>query len=690
MSSATPRHDHSHFDGPVVSRRNALKLSAGIAASAVVGAALPGFSSVPAQALPTPFAIPNPSFESLQSNPSYPANWGFGSSGTAATASVVSNAHQGARSFESRCPSTSDRYTIQQYMKPASGSKYYKFGCYYQTSGTTKAPTLQLFFYDSNQNLISSHVEEGFRVSVGWEYLTIAATSPANTAYLTLSLCNYFSGGTVRWDDVSSQPYGANTIKRAGNADTLTLSLSVLPGSFEIEKIQVQWAVNSAYQPVYRDFRFTNATTITGSSGTLSVASPSGSSWNGTKKTLTVPARGQLIASGGLMNPQAGVPFPSIRLVSPTGATREVFALSSGRQPNYSAELTRESAILTSVAQASTYLESLRMSSGLIAISHPTWPGNPQPDPHGNAGVANVNMRMYVLTGTTSYRTRARDTLDGLLSIQKTSGAYGFPWAYGVSQQHFNWSAHYPASSPGTHPAGTDMAILGIKAGSAHLAGYRVFGDASYKTAARKALDHLFTNPTNGLKWLGGTTYASIPYCTHTPVGAGRPSSYQVYNIDGDSLLFLMDWRDATGQSVYTNEGDALARNLYRRIEDNGSLRYGAHNWSNYSVDYALTSFYALLRWGSLRGETEWVEAATRGLSWAAQEASAPPIDFLWDHYGSMLGGVDNTQSVLHYVDDRIGEQAANGSWSSNNTRVTAGHAAVLSALLLQAKGLTA
>lgn len=670
-----------------VERRTVLRWSLSAAA---VGALVPPLAMLDTRSAyaTVGYTVPNPSFEVLSSNPSFPASWGFGASGSGSSGALDSTVHRtGLYAFKTTAPSASDRYTVQQYMKPATPGVKYAFSVWYKVSaGLTVAPSLQLYFHAANQSQLAYIGRVGSRTASAWTRLVVEGTAPAGTAFFTISLCNYYSQGTVWWDDVDGgawrplTPRGGTYLVRTSSTDTLTLSLATSARPAPIREIRIG----------SNTYSFTGATTVAGPSGTMTWTAP-GTTWNASTSSVTLPANwtGSLTVTNGTIAAPAGSAFPEVVLISAFGGTDTVYAIASGYgAPNHTSELAQEPAALTALAAASNYLETLRLPDGSTLIHHPTWPGDPQPDPHGLASLANLNTRLFRLTNVASYRDRARATLTWLASAQLTNGGFGFPWAYGATQSHYTDAAHYPPGTM-THPAGAVMAIITANAGSALLEGYQAFGDGAFRTAADKAVQYLFTDPTNGMKYLdGGTTYASIPYCTHTPVGSGMPSSYQVYNVDGAALALLTQWRTVTGATTYTTQGDAIAANLTRRIESDGSVVYGYHNLGK-PTGYAYIVYAGLLRWGVHRSRSDWVAIARRGISWMTNMER--PSELLWESYGSALGGVDNTQDVVTAIGRYISSQHADGSWSPStqrSTRSDAGNGAVLAALLVQARGL--
>ncbi|MET9023707.1 hypothetical protein ABZV93_27410 [Actinopolymorpha sp. NPDC004070] len=348
-----------------------------------------------------------------------------------------------------------------------------------------------------------------------------------------------------------------------------------------------------------------------------------------------------------------------------TGGTR-VFLIASGfRKPDHAAQRVAAPAAIAAAKAGSDYLETRVVPGGGIGIAHSTWPGDVQPDPQGNASAASANTRLWQVTGEQVYRERATRILDSLADVLLPSGGFGFPWAYGIANSHFAYPGHYPDGR--THPRGSVMAIITDNAATSLLEGYHAFGARAYLEAAQRAVDYLLHDAA-GLQFLDPDEwYASIPYCSMAPIDANGGRATEVYNIDGASLVLLRKLYETTGDGSLLGYSDALARNLNRRVETDGSVPYAWYP-SGKPTGYAYIVYGGLLQGGELRHIKQWVATARRGISWMTNVDR--PSAMLWEYYTEPLGGVDNTQDVIGWINTTTGSLAG----PTIGTEVTRGH----------------
>lgn len=647
-------------------------------------AAVPTLGTPKAHAASAVFVVPNPSFEAETGTPGYPDGWSRGSSGSGGTGGLDRTRwHAGAKSFRTTAPTTSDRYTVQLYLRPTTAAHAHRFSVWHQTGDVTgAAPTLQLHFYDAYNNVLASTAVAGSTGTTGWTRITAQLTAPATTRFLSLTLANWYSEGTVWWDDVTVETWpaftvqGGNYLERTTHDDKLTLTLAAGPAT----------AALGAVEAFGKTLTFVDATTMRAQTGETYAWSGNGVSWNATAGTAQLAAntRGDLTITGGGLGDgaQPGVAFPTVTVAQQghPGAT-DFYVIASGfRDPDHAAERTVAQAALTAATKASDYLETRVLPNGAIGIHHAEWPGDIQPDPHGNGSSAAGNLRLWQVTGEQRFKDRAVRILDFLADVQLPSGGFGFPWAYGIANSHFSYPGHYPDGK--THAKGSPMAILADVAASALLEGYHAFGTSAYLQAVERAVGYLLHDP-NGLKFLDAAQqYASIPYCTTAPIDANGGRATEVYNIDGSSLSLFRKVYETTHDDELLRYGDALARNLDRRVQADGSITYAWYP-SAKPTGYAYIVHGGLLEWADLRDNAQWRTTARRGISWMTNIDR--PSSVLWESYTEPLGGVDNTQDVIRWITTTANSQRPDGSWTGGTaTRTDAFNLADLAALLRQ------
>lgn len=665
---------------PQVSRRSVLQhsLLAGVGIGALSAAlANPTIASAAEPTLPT---IPNPSFEDSTTTPGLPDGWGYGSSGSQGTGVLDDTVSRtGRRSFRTTT-GAGDRYTVQQYLKPTAGGYHHRFSVWYRVQSTTTAPSIQLYFYDSARKLLAQTSTIGSVNATDWTQLTVELAAPATTAFYVLSLANWYTGGTVWWDDVSvvvwvaAAPYGGDYLEHGTRQDLLSLGLAAGTAGYRLRAIEAFGTTLTA----------TDSRTFTATTGQAYRWRGTGVTWDAGSGTLRIaPGTTCRLDVTGSFSPPRGQSFPTVTLRQvddPVGSRIHVIA-SGFSSPDHGAERTIAAETLAAARRGSDYLETRVLDNGGIGIAHPTWAGDIQPDPQGNASSANTNTRLWHLTGEERYRERAIRILDFLLTAQAPSGGFGFPWAYGIAQAHFDYPGHYPIDGK-SHAKGEVMAIISHNAAGALLEGYRAFGQRRHLDAVTKEINYIL-HDKNGLQFLDADEeYASIPYCSMDPIDANGGHATEVYNVDGAFLALLPDYLAQVQDRSIVRYGDAIARNLARRIEADGSVAYAWYTTGK-PTDYASIVYGGLLKWGAYRSQKQWIQVGRRGMSWMTNVDR--PSQMLWESYTTVLGGLDNTTDVINYCRSTVGAQRPDGSWTGGtSTRSDSGNASLLAALLVQ------
>jgi hypothetical protein len=354
------------------------------------------------------------------------------------------------------------------------------------------------------------------------------------------------------------------------------------------------------------------------------------------------------------------------------------------------------------VDRLSAYLDTRMTPGGGWAVAHKLWPGLPREDPLAIADLTEGYLSQLQAASSASSRaassSRARRGLDWMVRHQRADGGFGLPWPYGAAEGHYPASAHYAAGHR-QHPAGEPYAVLTAKAGLALLTGYKVLGDKRYLAAAQKAMRKLLRGP-NGFQWLDAARMrGSVPYCTLEPIfDPGDPAiakhdvlprlkntSVEVYNIDGATLSFIAALYLETGDSSLLRFGDALATNLARRIQPNGSIPYVWYQTSYKSGPYANIVFSGLLTYGDLRRRQDWIDKARTGYSWMANKDAT---GYLPNQSFATTFGLDVSLDVTRYLNNAVGTQRSDGSFSAGTaTREDAVMFSVLSSMLLDLGG---
>jgi len=372
--------------------------------------------------------------------------------------------------------------------------------------------------------------------------------------------------------------------------------------------------------------------------------------------------------------PPSGTPAIATTLHLDDFTTVEAWPIIIGWSgPDHEAQRAFAPVAADSIRRGADYLETLVGSDGGMQVIHPTWPDDPQADPQANADLAQLHTGMHRATGEEVFAERAHRTLEFLLKTQRDDGGFGFPWPFGAGSGHYDHPGHYPdCPERRSHPRGEPMAIITISSALAFLDAHDHFGDARYLDAAGRVVDYLL-HSERGLQWLDADrTRASIPYCTSEPIDDDGHTSAEIYNIDGSALSVISSYLRRRPDIAADRMGDAIATNLSSLIEPDGSIVYGVVNRSK-PTGYGSAVARGLFDWARHRSRRDWNTAGGRIIGWTMQ--TDKPFRLAIEPLVTPLGAVDNTAHVELNINDRVGSQRADGSWTSGtNTRTDVGN----------------
>jgi hypothetical protein len=624
--------------------------------------------------------LPNPGLEEIVDGK--PAQWRpWNGPSQELVHSSTEHIHGGAYSVRPDDPDSVGPGLRSAMVPVTAGVSYQASAFAYVVKGATQ---VLLEFWDSSSRRIAVSVGTSSALET-WEWLSVEAKAPADATHATvLFYCPSSNVGTAYLDDAALEVvrwklsiWGGDYLLRRRTSDSLTVQVAALNDPLAFDRVAAFGTVLS----------FRNEHHMTSPSGEDARWEASGGfRWDAEQKAITIGAgeSGSLTVTQIRFQPPPREAFARIAVHERNGDKEHDIWVAAGgfAAPDHAAERELAPDAVAAARKASDYLESRRTPEGGVLISHSTWAGDPQPDPHGNASVATGNLRLWQVTGEDRYRDRAIATLDWLAEVQQDGGGFGFPWAWGGDRGHFAYAGHYPENGA-THPVGTVYAIITSNAAQALLEGFEALDRSAYRVAALRAADYLLHDP-NGFQWLDEAhTRGSIPYCTMDPVDADGGRSTNIHNIDGASLGLLTELHRLTGDRELRTYADALARNLLAHIEPDASIAYGWHNPTYKPTGYAQICYSGLLTWGRARGVAPWVQRACDGLTWMANVDQ--PSLLLWEPEAEALGGADNTNAVIGYLEGKVASQHADGSWTGGvNTRTDASGLAVIAALLKQ------
>lgn len=481
---------------------------------------------------------------------------------------------------------------------------------------------------------------------------------------------------------------GGGDLLRAGGRDRLTLEFAASGGGV---------VDLSGFDAFGVRYQIHGPSLLIGSDGARLAYRTTGSvRYDQQRGVLSLSADGKnggLIVSGGNLAPPKGEPFGEIILRQPDGVTHSTYVSTRGfSRPDHAAEREHAPATVAALGKLSAYLDTKRTPSGgwLIASAF----GPPAEDPHATAHIATGYLRLHKLTGDDGYQRRAREALDWLVKNQHPTGAYGFPWRWGLDNGHKYVPEHF--ANGNDHPAGTPYGVTILTAATGLLDGYQYFSDRRYLSAAERAADYLLRSPS-GFQWLDtAKTKGSIPYCTLTPVlKADDPlvtahnvvprlknTSIDIYNVDAAGLRFLHRLRTANGNSSLRRYERALLRNLVESRLPNGGSPYAWYKLDQLDY-YAYAVAVALTTYGTANHDDETVDTGRRMLT--ARENAFHPSLFLYEDETTIPLSMDNTATVLAYLKRTLASQKPDGSFSGTDNRSDADKLTGLSRLLLQA-----
>jgi len=625
--------------------------------------------------------LANPGLEDVVDN--LPAAWNlWNADSRGLVRSSTEQVHGGAFSVRLEDPSNTVGPGLRSAFVPVTPGLSYQASAFsYNVSGSSQ---LLLEFWNADRRRISANTATNSATGT-WQQLSLEAEAPAEATHATvLFYCPGANVGTAFFDDAALSVvrwkvsiWGGDYLTRGKATDTLTVRVAAQNDPVAFDRVEAFGTV----------LTFVDKHRVAGPGGIRARWSSSGAfRWDAKAKAVTLPANedGGLTITGLRFHPPAREGFVSVSVHEAHGdQDHDVWVAAGGfATPDHAAERQLAPQALAAARKASDYLETRRTSDGGVLIGHSTWPDDPQPDPQGNAAVATGNLRLWQVTGEARYRDRAVRTLDWLVDVQLPNGGFGFPWAWGGDREHFTYAGHYPENGQ-NHPAGTPYAIITSNAAKALLEGYEALGRPEYLAAAERATDYLL-HDRHGFQWLDDDhTRGSIPYCTIDPVDADGGRSTNIWNIDGSSLELIAALFRTTRDRELLRYGDALARNLYDHIEPDASIAYAWYNPTYKPTDYAHICYTGLLTWGQLRGRAPWVKRACDGYTWMTN-VDRPSL-LLWEDQAQALGGLDNTNAVLGYLETKISTQLEDGSWTGGtNTRSDASGLTILAGLLKQ------
>lgn len=671
----------------MIPRRHVLRLGGLLTLTGALGTtAVPAMAGVRASTIPTQAGepgtdnlLPNPGLEAVANG--RPEQWTpWNAASTTLVHSSSEQVHGGTFSVRLDDPNTVGPGLRSSFVAVTPGASYLATAYSYNVTGSSQ---LLLEFWNSSRVRIAAHTATNTQVG-RWEQLSLEFAAPAAATHATVMFyCTSVNVGTAYFDDAALQQvrwkvsiWGGDFLTRGPATDTLTVRVAALEDPVAFDRVDAFGTV----------LTFLDEHRVSGPGMTARWDTSGAFRWDAGRKCLVLPAGadGGLTISGMRFQPPPREGFVNLTVHEANGdQDHEVWVAAGGyASPDHEAERGLAPQALVAARRASDYLETRRTPDGGVLIGHSTWPGDAQPDPQGNASVATGNLRLWQVTGDPTFRDRAVRTLDWLAAVQLDNGGFGFPWAWGGARGHFAYGGHYPENGA-DHPAGTPYAIITSNAAGALVEGYEALDRPEYLAAARRAADYLL-HDRNGFQWLDDAhTKGSIPYCTMDPVDAQGGHTTNIYNIDGSSLGLLARLAELTDDRELRTYGDALARNLYEHIEADASIAYGWYVPTYKPTGYAHICYAGLLTWGRLRGIDPWVSRARDGLTWMTN-VDRPSL-LLWEDEAEALGGLDNTNAVLGYLQNRISTQRADGSWTGGaNTRDDAGGLTLIGALLKQ------
>ena len=480
---------------------------------------------------------------------------------------------------------------------------------------------------------------------------------------------------------VTVNGWGGCDLEHQWPTDLLRLQLHVTGATLAIDRITL----------FGKDFSVVGPHRLRAATGERAyVVTDSGVSYEPGRLVIRPDETGAMEISGARLNPPTGQAFAPI-VLHEAGGSHTVYASARGfRPPDYAAERAYAERMMAALLRLSDYLDTRMTDTGwLIGAS---W-GTPEEEPQGIAGIATGYIRLHQLTRDPGHARRARRALDWLVANQQPSGAYGFPWVWGIGTGHAYVPAHF--ANGHDHPPGTPYAIITINSGIALLTGFAEYGDRRYLAAARNVARYLLTGET-GFHWLDAKrSRGSIPYCTYTPMlpdnsplvaahdvlPESRNTSVETYNIDAFGLQFFQTLRHITGDPRLWPYEQGLVHNLLHRIQPDGSIDYA---W--YEPDqpdyYTYAVAAGLIRQGSARHRPNLLEAGRRLLTWRDNAYHPSLIISVPEAIGPLR--LDNTTIALDYLASTLASQLADGSFTGGAaTRSDADKLNALSAMLL-------